>query len=259
MVQQPRRRRSTTKRWIRFILPLVAIVLLVGLAVIELWPDATACAPPVMEETLGMANSNWPKSQQAASGSQQPLFDPGRIAYLEKAGWEAYYDRDWPRVFGLMVQMNREQFCMPLPAAVAGAIDIVRASIAFAAVDNDVPVATAHLQDFYEKARRTRDLHADAQTLAALEMDYWTVHRRLAVERKQAPNHKGDIEPMVQALAKLHAALFDASPVAIRRSAELRAEAAKTVDRITGGYSTDIDGDWRQVEEYLSKAYGSLR
>jgi len=41
-----------------------------------------------------------------------------------------------------MVQINREQFGMSLPAAMAAALDIVRASRAFAPVDNDVPAAT---------------------------------------------------------------------------------------------------------------------
>lgn len=63
----------------------------------------------------------------------------------------------------------------------------------------------------------------------------------------------------VASLARLHAALFDATPEAIRRSAELRAEAARTVDRIAGGYSTDVAGDWRQVEASLREAYRSLQ
>jgi hypothetical protein len=231
--QQHSRQHSPAKRRTQFIGVLAAFVAFAGLATIAPWPAATGCA--------------------------SPDFNPGRITYLEKAGWEAYYDRNWLRVFALMVQMNREQFCMPLPAAVAGALDIVRASVAFAPVDNDVPAATAQLQNFYEKARRTRGLQADSQTLAALEMDYWVVHRRLAIARKQAPNHEGDIGPMVDALAKLHAALFDAPPEAIRRSAELRAAAAKTVDQITGGYSADVQGDWQRIEEYLDEAYERLR
>lgn len=186
-------------------------------------------------------------------------FDPDRVAHLEKAGWEAYYDRDWLVVFGLMVQMNREQFHMSLPVAIAAAVDIVRASIAFAPVDNDVPAATAHLRGFYDKARRSLGLVVDAPTLAALEMDYWVVHRWLALERKQAPNHAGDIEPMVASLTGLHAALFIAPLEAIRRSAELRAQAAVTVDRITGDYSTDVADDWRKVEESLREAYRSLQ
>jgi hypothetical protein len=233
-------------------------LMIVLLWVVQVGPARPSAVASGQEATDVMADAEVVVSEQS-TGSRQPDFDPDRIAYLEAAGWEAYYDRDWPRVFGLMVQMNREQFEMPLPTAVAAAIDIVRASIAFAPVDNDVQAATAHLGRFYDKARRSRSFQADAQTLAALEMDYWVVHRKLALERKQATNHDGDIEPMVAALARLHTGLFDAPPKAIRQSAEWRAMAAATVDHITGGYSTDVEADWRQVEEYLCNAYRSVR
>lgn len=240
------------------------VLRLMGMAVL-----ATLCALaaalsagdalPNQEDGVAVATAHAISSQQPADDAQQVDFDPDRVAYLEAAGWRAYYDRNWPRVFGLMVQMNREQFRMSLPTAIVAAIDIVRASIAFAPIDNDVPAATNHLQAFYDKARRSLGFPAEARTLAALEMDYWVVHRRLAIERKQAPNHDGNIEPMVEALARLHAALFTAPPQAIRRSAELRAEAAVAVDRITGGYSIDVEDDWRQVEESLRQAYRSLQ
>jgi hypothetical protein len=64
---------------------------------------------------------------------------------------------------------------------------------------------------------------------------------------------------MVASLVRLHAALFDASPAAIRRSAEERAQAAVIVDRITGGYSVDVAADWRQVEVRLLEAYRALQ
>ena len=63
---------------------------------------------------------------------------------------------------------------------------------------------------------------------------------------------------MVESLTRLHAALFTSPPEAIRRSAELRAQAAVAVDRITGGYSTDVEDDWRKVEESLRQAYRAL-
>lgn len=189
---------------------------------------------------------------------RQPVFNPDRVAYFEKAGWEAYYDRQWLRVLRLMVQLNREEFGMSLFTASAAAINVVRASLAFAPVDNDIPAATRHLAGYYAKVRRSAGLQIAAATLAALEMDYWVVHRQLAVERRQASDHTGDIEPMVESLARLHAALFDASPEAIRRSAEQRALAAQAVDRITGKYSPDVAADWRQVETYLQAAYRAL-
>ncbi len=186
------------------------------------------------------------------------FFDADRVAHLEKAGWEAYYDRDWPRVLTLMVQMNRTQFCMSWLDATLAALDIVRAAAAFAPVDNDIAAATAHLEHFYAKARASAGLRTDATTLAALEMAYWVVHRELAVARKTAPDHAGDITPMVGALESLHAALFDAPPSAIRRSAELRAQAAATVDRITGNYSDDVATDWQAIEQALQAAYRAV-
>ena len=75
-------------------------------------------------------------------------------------------------------------------------------------------------------------------------------------------NGKGAIDntaPMVESLNRLHAALFKAPPAAIRRSAELRAQAAVAVDRITGKYSSDDVTDWDEVEQKVNEAYEALR
>lgn len=186
-------------------------------------------------------------------------FNSERVAYFESAGWRAYYDRNWLRVLGLMVQLNREQFGMSWPTAILASVDVVRASLAFAPVDNDIPTATVHLAHYYAKARRAAGIAADAEKLAVLEMAYWVVHRRLANERKATPDHTGDLTPMVDALSSLHAVLFAASPEVARRSAEMRAQAAARVDRITGGYSEDVEADWRQIEVELEEAYQILQ
>jgi hypothetical protein len=191
------------------------------------------------------------------SSDAPEAFHPERVAYYEAAGWRAYYDHRWLRAFWLMVRLNREEFRMPLPSALAAAVDIVRASIAFAPVDNDVPKAARYVRRYYEKARRSAGFQAEALAVAELEMKYWVVHRQLAVERIKQPD-LDNTAPMVEALADLHAALFDVSPQAARPSAELRALAAKTVDGITGRYSTDVAGDWRLVETYLQQAYQAV-
>ena len=184
-------------------------------------------------------------------------FDPDKVAYFETAGWKAYYDRNWLRAFTLMVRLNREQFAMSWPAAVGAAVDVVRASMAFAPVENDLPRTRRFLARFYDKARRHVHLGADAATAAGLELDYWVVHRRLALERQQHPE-AGNLEPLVASLLRLHAVLFDAPAAAIRASAEARACAAEAVDRITGGYSVDVDADWVAVEENLRLPYRAV-
>ena len=117
-------------------------------------------------------------------------FNPAQIAYYEKSGWEAYYDRNWLRAFWLLVQLNREQFHMSPFIALLAALDTVRASVAFAPVDNDVPKATYFIERFFAKARHSLHIRADAKTLAALEMDYWLVHRQLAIRRQQDGSEK---------------------------------------------------------------------
>jgi len=190
--------------------------------------------------------------------------DVERIAYFEKAGWEAYYARKWLRALRLMVAMNREGFGMGLPAAVAAAVDTVRASIAFAPLQgNDLPATRHHLERFYRRARPALGSAASAAELAALELDYWVVHRDLAIARKAqpeavVPDSLADIGPMVDSLARLHAAQFNSDPQTMQPSAEFRALAAKTVDRITGRYSDDVPGDWDRVESYLRRAYGAI-
>jgi hypothetical protein len=130
--------------------------------------------------------------------------------------------------------------------------------MAFAPLENnDVPKATTYIRRYYEKARRTVKIKTDTPTLARLEMDYWVVHRKLAIERMQHPG-LDNTGPMVESLTDLHAALFGIPREAARRSAELRALAAKTVDRITGRYSTDVESDWRAVESYLQQAYQAV-
>ena len=192
-------------------------------------------------------------------------FDPAQVAYFEKAGWEAYYARHWGRAFLLMVQLNREQFRMSLITAISAAIDVVRASQAFAPLEgNDIPAATRFIRRYYQKARHSVGLEADANTLADLEMDYWKVHRRLAQQRKQAvqsgkTSKPEDLAPLVDSLANLHAALFQVPQAAARRSAELRSQAAVAVDRITGGYSENVVADWQEVEQKLFEAYTELK
>lgn len=185
-------------------------------------------------------------------------FNPHKVAYYEKAGWEAYYDRDWLLAFKLMVALNREEFHMPLFTALSGALDIVRASIAFAPLENnDIAKATEHLRRYYEKASRSVNIKTDAATLAHLEMDYWVVHRNLALERIKQ-NDLENIGPMVESLTDLHAALFGISRESAHRSAQLRALAAKAVDRITGRYSANVETDWQEVESYLKQAYSAV-
>lgn len=186
--------------------------------------------------------------------TMRQALDPDEVSFCEAAGWAAYYQRDWPRVLRLMVRLNRAQFGMGWADAAAAALDTVRAAAAFAPVANDLSATRHHLTRYFARARRSAGISADAATLAERELDYWVVHRELA-NRRKADRVDDDLTPLVEALARLHAAVFSSTPERMRVSAALRALAAARVDRITGGYSDDVAADWEQIYSLLRDAY----
>jgi hypothetical protein len=198
----------------------------------------------------------------------RPLhFDPDRVARLETESWRAYYDRRWLGMARVLVAAHREQFGLSPFGALLATISASRAAIAFAPLEgNDLDAARRHLVAYYRRVRAALGTTADAATLAERELDYWVVHRRLAIARKANPpamtladtDTLRAIEPMTIAFARLHAALFDSTPETMRPSAEWRALAAVAVDRISGGYSTDVAADWTLVESHLQQTYQAI-
>jgi hypothetical protein len=70
---------------------------------------------------------------------------------------------------------------------------------------------------------------------------------------------EADKSTFIQALIDRHFALFDLSPEQVRASAEWRVLAASTVDLITSKTSTDVEGDWAKLEEYLRHCSRSIQ
>jgi len=177
--------------------------------------------------------------------------DPDRLAELEAGGWRAYYDRNWPRVITLMVRLNQEQFHIPFPLSVVAAFHIARASIVWAPVEHDTGVVVRNLRRFYRIARRWSNLAFDPVRAAECEVRYWIEHRRLVDET--------DKGPFEEAMADLHAELFQLPRERMRESAEWRVRASNTVDLITGGKSTEPEADWAKLEGELRECYRSIQ
>jgi len=108
-----------------------------------------------------------------------------------------------------------------------------------------------YLHKFYQVARRYSGLKFDTSHVADLELHYFDVHRRLAGNPE-----KGEF---LQTLIKLHSAIFGISLEQAKESAEWRLQAATTVDLITSHTSTDVEGDWTRLEEYLRRCYRSIQ
>lgn len=177
--------------------------------------------------------------------------NPERIAYYEAAGWRAYYDRKWLQMLRLIVGLCQEQFHIPFPMSLLAAYYTTRASAAWVPVDHDEYKVLIYLRKFYRLARRYSGLSFDARHVAALELHYFDVHRRLSGKPEKGP--------FLQSLIELHCAIFGLSEEQARESAEWRLLAANTVDDITSKRSTDIEGDWVKLEEYLRRCYRSIQ
>jgi len=176
---------------------------------------------------------------------------PERIAELEAGGWRAYYDHNWPRVVGLMVQLNQEQFHIPFPLSVVAAYHIARASAAWAPVEHDEDAVRQHLLRFYRMAKRWSGLPFQPRRAADCEIGYWIEHRRLVDDP--------DKGPFVEAMTALHSELFGLPLDEVRDSAVWRVRANTTVDGITSGRSTDREADWHTLEAELRACYRSLQ
>jgi len=177
--------------------------------------------------------------------------NPERVAYVEAAGWRAYYDHKWIKMLRLIVGLAQEQFRIPFPMSLLAGYYTIRASAVWVPVDHDEQKVLRYLQKFYQVARRYSGLKFDPSHVAYLELQYFDVHRQLAGNPEK--------EEFLQTLIDLHSAIFAISPEQAKESAEWRLLAATTVDLITSHTSTDVEGDWSKLEEYLRRCYRSIQ
>lgn len=178
-------------------------------------------------------------------------FNPDRVAHFEATGWRAYYDRTWLKLLRLIVNLCQEQFHIPFPQSLLAAYYVTRAAKAWAPVDHDVAVVNHYYEQFYRMARHHSGLQFDPAWVAQLETRYNDVHRQLV--------GKPDKSEFVETMVALHSAMFGISAAQARESAELRVAANNTVDGITNGWSTDVEGDWAKLEGQLRDCYRSIQ
>lgn len=177
-------------------------------------------------------------------------FDPAAVAYYEVEGWKAYYDHAWLKLLRLIVSLAQAQFRIPFPQSLVAAYHITRASVAWVPKEHQPDVILQHLRQFYTLARRYSGLQFDVDRAAALELEYWDVHRRLV--------RQPDKTDFVNTMTQLHAVVFGVSEADARESAKLRVEANNVLDTITGKTSPDPEGDWLRCRDLLVACYTSV-
>lgn len=150
-------------------------------------------------------------------------FDPATVGRLEQRAWAAYYYRDWPTLFDLMLRMTRSAFGLSLPQAMYASYLNTRAQIAWAQQGNRDGLAEAYMRRFYAYVREPVGGRYDVDRAAKLEVEWWAVHRN----RDQYP----DRSALAAALAATYAEVYQSTPERMLTAADARAEAMDLSDQ----------------------------
>ena len=150
-------------------------------------------------------------------------FDPEVVGRLEQRAWAAYYYRDWPRLFDLLLRLSRSQFGLSLPQALYGSYLATQAQVIWARQGAKDGLAEEYMRRFYELVREPSGGRYDPRRAAELEVRWWSVHR----QRAQYP----DRSALALALAETYAEVYQAPVGRMLPAGDARAEAMDLSDQ----------------------------
>jgi hypothetical protein len=177
-------------------------------------------------------------------------FDPRAVGRFECRAWETYYRRRWGAFLLASVAMVRAAFGMSWPRTVSGAWLVLRANQKWAPFpDNDPDAARAYMARFY----RLLEQPFDPVRAAELEVEWWRAHRE-----DQYDDRPDLHEALIVALRDVYAYCYRAEPDAVRRAAELRAEAMDVSDRWVKAGCDPRDPQLAHERALLVRSYAAL-
>lgn len=165
--------------------------------------------------------------------------------------WKAYYRRQGPLLFRLLVRANREQAGVGWLRAVAAAFWLAWAAFRFGRSAGD------YHQFLPDVVRGYRLLgvpsEVDTDEVARRELRWWVVRREVGLGAGAAAG---------EAITALYSALYELPEAAVAEAGALRGRAAEVRDR---GAAADPDGPtgpgrgyWPEVAGLLRASYRSL-
>ena len=155
-------------------------------------------------------------------------FDPFRVADLEYRMWVAYYRRRWTRVLVASVRLLWLGFGRDWLLILQAAWLLLRAIQLWSPLPgNDPDGAQACMQELYALVKFRFGEPADPAVAAALEVEWWRVHR----ERQYSPPTAETWNRLVEAVTSVYCYLFGETEAAVRPAAVHRARAMDLSDQ----------------------------
>ena len=152
-------------------------------------------------------------------------FDPVKVGHMETSLWVTYYRRQWARFLLTSLLVVRDTFGMDWLRTVHGAWLVLRANQLWAPNPGDPDGARRCMTRFYALLLLTHGAPTDPARAARLEVDWWAAHR------EHQYDEGSDDGPLVTALARLYAYVYDTAEEAVRPAAQHRARAMDISDR----------------------------
>ena len=152
-------------------------------------------------------------------------FDPVKVGNQETTLWVTYYRRQWVRFLVTSLLVVRDTFGMDWLRTVHGAWLVLRANQLWAPNPGDPDGARRCMTRFYALLLLTHGAPGDPAHAARLEVDWWAAHR------EHQYDEGSDDGPLVTALARLYAYVYDTAEEAVRPAAQHRARAMDISDR----------------------------
>ena len=178
-------------------------------------------------------------------------FDPAAVAKLETKMWRSYYDHERTQLFFELAEMLRTQSQFPLLRSYVGAYYGSWAAFVFkdGRQRTDYEKALPALQAYFGLIRNTGRVDFDARRAAALELEWWIVHRERA---------SNDPATLGRACAEAGAFAYQVPVEATLAYGQLRAAAMLALDtRADKGRISEAD--WTYIEALLCRSYQALR
>jgi hypothetical protein len=170
-------------------------------------------------------------------------FDAVRLADLEVRMWQAYYDKERMRLFGLLVTLLHEQYHYSWATATVEGFHLARAAATFSDLKEHYDVVLPDLEAAYDKVRSWTGASFDARAVARAELAWWVARR---IPGQNSPEHVG------QLIAQEYALLYETSPENMTAAALLRAEAGALRD------AQAEHPDWTRIARLLQESYREL-
>jgi hypothetical protein len=178
----------------------------------------------------GRRSANGRRTAPAARPRRRPAsvlwsFDPVKVGNLETNLWVTYYRRQWARFLVSSLLVVHDTFGMDWLRTIHGAWLVLRANQLWAPNPGDPDGARRCMTRFYALLLLTHGAPADPAHAARLEVDWWAAHR------EHQYDEGSDDGPLVTALARLYAYVYDTADEAVRPAAQHRAWAMDISDR----------------------------